>query len=164
MTENQAQDRGDVLLEWTAPEFTQYARGRGWYVAFFIVVFGLLVIGLLSRNYTFALLVFTASLVLVLRFRRAPAVVRMAIRDEGIEVGAEFFPWRDLAEFWILYRPPAAKKIYFHFKGRFRPPIDLSLEQQNPLKVRETLAPFLPENTAKSEEPAVDQLTRFFKI
>jgi hypothetical protein len=105
-----------------------------------------------------------ASMILILRFRRPPADVSVKIFENGIEIGGDFNPWEELREFWIVYRPPEAKKLYLTYKTSVRPAHSVDLMDQNPLKIRQLLSGFLPENIAQEKETASDQLTRFFKI
>lgn len=156
--------RGDVLMEWTFPEFVRHERGRGWYLGYSVITLGLIVFGILSSNYTFAMLLVLLTLVIIIRLRRDPLPVHFAIRDEGIEVGGDYHPWRELKEFWIIYRPPTVKKIYFIFKSGLRPEIDIALEDQNPIRVRQYLSERLLENASREEEPSGDQISRFLKI
>ncbi len=156
--------RGDVLMEWTFPEFVRHERGVGWYITYGIITLGLIVFCIFSRNYTFLMLLVLMTLVLIIRLRRDPLPVHFAIRDEGIEVGNDYHPWRELKEYWIIYQPPVVKKIYFVFKSGFRPEIDVALESQNPIRVRQYLSERLLENAAREEEPSADQLSRYLKI
>lgn len=164
MAENQEQNRGSVLMEWAFPEFEQHDRSRAWYLVAFAVFVVSIVIAAFSRNYTFIAVLLLFSLVILIRLRRQPPDVRFAIRDEGLEVGQRFYAWKELKEFWILYRPPEVKKVYFHFKSTLRPALDISLMDQNPLKVRQALSERLLENTDLEDEPTGDQITRFLKI
>ncbi len=156
--------RGDVLTEWTFPEFTKHDRGRAWYIAYAVVLAGLLVFCIMSKNFTFALLLVLLTMVILIRLRREPLPVRFAIRDEGIEVGTSWYPWRELKEFWIIYRPPVIKKIYFTFKTAMRPDLDISLESENPIRIRQLLSERLLENASREEEPTGDQITRALKL
>ncbi len=156
--------RGEILMDWEFPEFTRHDRGRAWYLAYAIITIGLIVFGVLSRNYTFAMLLVLLTLVIIIRLRRDPLPVHFAIRDEGIEVGNNFYAWREMKEFWIIYRPPTVKKIYFIFKSGLRPEIDVALGDQNPVQVRQYLSERLLENATREEEPAGDQISRVLKI
>ncbi|MBI5467016.1 MAG: hypothetical protein HY975_02260 [Candidatus Kerfeldbacteria bacterium] len=156
--------RGDVLLEWQFPEFSQPERGRWWYLTFVILLAALIAYGLWTTNYTFVGFLVLLTLVLVIRLRRTPPNVRFAIRDEGIEVGNSYYAWREFREFWIIYRPPEVKKVYFNFKSSVRPALDISLESQNPLRIRQLLSERLLENAEREEEPSGDQLLRTLKL
>lgn len=156
--------RGDVLMEWTFPEFVRHERGRGWYIAYIVVTLGLLTFSILSKNYTFAMLIVLLTLVLIIRLRRQPMSVQMTVYDEGVGVGNDFHPWREFKEFAIIYRPPTVKKLYLTFKTGLRPELEISLEAENPIRLRQYLSERLLENAQREEEPATDQLTRVFKI
>lgn len=156
--------RGDVLMEWTFPEFIRHERSRGWYIAYIIVTLGLLVFCVLSKNYTFAMLIVLLTLVLIIRLRREPLPVHFVLYDEGVNVGNDFHPWREFKEFAIIYRPPAVKKLYLTFKTGLRPELDISLESENPIRVRQYLSERLLENAKREEEPATDQITRLLKM
>jgi hypothetical protein len=90
--------------------------------------------------------------------------IKLNIREDGLEIGRNFYSYRDLNNFWIIYQPPEVKKIYVSFKSRIAAPLVISLENQNPLKIRKTLLEYLPEDLEKEEEPASDSLSRTFKI
>ncbi len=156
--------RGDILMEWTFPEFIQHNRGRGWYIGFAVLVVLFIAYGLWTKNFTFIGFLVLLTLVLVIRLRRTPPDVRFAVRDEGIEVGTSFYAWREFKEFWIIYRPTQVKKVYFTFKSSLRPALDISLENQNPLLLRQLLSERLLENAQREEEPSGDQLIRTLKL
>lgn len=157
-------NKGDVLLQWTFPEFTHHVRPRSWYISFLVVLALLLLFSILQKNYTFLMFLVLLALILVLRFRRAPLDVMFSIREEGVEVSRKFYPWREMKDFWILYRPPEVKKLYLEFKAVGRPSLDIAIQTQNPLKIRQLLSEHLLENTEREDEPGTDQLTRYLKI
>jgi hypothetical protein len=163
MAENQEQNRGQVLMEWTFPEFERHQRSRGWYLGFLILISLFILFAVWQRAYTFIAVIILTAAVLILRFRQQPLTVHCAVRDEGLEVGERYFPWKDIKEFWIIYRPPEVKKVFFDFKT-IRPSIDLPLQTENPVKLRQFLSERLVENTEREEEPSSDQLTRILKI
>jgi hypothetical protein len=72
--------------------------------------------------------------------------------------------WSELKDFWIMYKPPEVKQLYFSFKRTIRPDMNIGLVHQNPLKVREVLREYLLENIEREEEPASEVLTRYFKL
>ncbi len=155
--------RGDVLLAWDFPEFHRHDRSRNWYFGFLGIMAALVLFAILTANYTFIFVIILAGFIILLRLRRIPPMVNIAIREEGVEVSRGFYTWRDIKSFWILYRPPEIKKLYLTLKGA-RPGLDVTLESQNPLKVRELLSEHLLEETDREEEPAGDQISRTLKI
>lgn len=151
-------------MEWTFPEFVRHERSRAWYVSYIVFTLAMFAVSLWMENYTFFAVLFLASLILLIRLRRTPPAIHFAIHEEGVGVGSSFYPWREFKDFWIIYRPPEVKKVYLHFTSAIRPDLDISLEDQNPLVIRQYLNEHLIENKTKEEEPLSDQLTRFFKI
>ena len=152
------------LLSWSFPEFVRHERGRGWYIGFFLVIIGLLAIGFFTANYTFMAVVIMGTFVLVLRLRRQPPDVQMDITEQGITVGGHSYEWSEMKDFWIMYKPPHIKQLYFGFKRTTRPEMNIGLVNQNPLKVREVLREYVLENIEREEEPASEVLTRYFKL
>ena len=80
-------DEQKSLLSWTFPEFIQHQRGRAWYIAFFAMIIGLVVLGFFTANYTFIAVIIMAAFVLILRFRRIPHQVEISITEKGVVVG-----------------------------------------------------------------------------
>lgn len=157
-------ERGDVLMEWTFPEFVKHDRQRSWYLWFLAILVGSVVYGIWSVSYTFVAVIVLAAFVIIARHRRPPLDVRFAIREEGIEIGQNFYVWREIKEFWMLYQPPKIKKLYFDFKRNWQPSLDIDLQSQNPLQLRQLLSEHLVENVHREAEPAPDQWSRVLKI
>lgn len=158
------QDRGAIQLEWDFPEYAQYTRGRGWYLTFFAAVIGFGTFAVLSQNYPFLMIIIVATVVLVSRLRRQALIVRFRIYEDGVSVSDRFYRWDEFKEFYILYKPPEVKRLFLDFKGSLRPTLDISLEGENPLRVRQVISPYLPENVAREDEPLSDQWARMLKL
>jgi hypothetical protein len=161
---NKPKDYGKILHSWEFPEYMQYKRTRVWYIVMGIIAVALLVWAIWSNNFLFAIIVIIISLIFIFQERRKPMNIKLNIREDGLEIGRNFYSYRDLNNFWIIYQPPEVKKIYVSFKSRIAAPLVISLENQNPLKIRKTLLEYLPEDLEKEEEPASDSLSRTFKI
>ena len=164
MAETNEIDRGDILHQWSFSEFAQYDRSRGWYIGFMLAVLGFGAYAVWAKNYTFLMIIVLLALILIVRFRRSPMEVVFMIREEGAQVSNRFYAWREMKDFWILYQPPTVKKLYLEFKTVGRPSLDIPMENQNPLKIRQLLSEHLVENTEREEEPFSDTLTRALKI
>lgn len=157
-------DRGNILLRWTFPEFAKYRRSRAWYIWSAVVIGGLLLYALLTRNFLFAVIIVMVVVIFGLRFNREPRAVSVEVSESGLAVGGNFFPYRDLKNFWIAYEPPDVKKLYVEFSAGLRPTLSLSLEDQNPLRVRQVLLQYLPEDLSKEDELLSERLARLFKL
>jgi hypothetical protein len=164
MAEIEPQSKGEALHRWEFPEYEQHVRSRAWYLSFLVIVLVVVATSILSGNYTFVFIVMIAAFIYLVRMRRQPPLVEFTIYEDGVQAGTRFYPWNDFKEFVILYRPPELKKLYLDFKSSVRPSLDISLETENPLRVRSLLSDYLPENIKREEEPLTDQWSRFLKL
>ncbi len=119
--------------------------------------------GVWTGNYFFVLLLLLFVLVFHLVWRQ-PHSVRCEISEDGVSVGATFYPYRELKRFWILYQPPEVKTLYLEFANLFKPRLPLSLMDQNPVAIRHALLDYLPEDLHRDEEPVLDQISRMLKL
>jgi len=151
-------------MEWQFPEFVQHPRSRAWYLLFMAAVIVFAATSIWTANYTFLMIIVLGTVIYVIRLRLKPPLVTFSIREEGVEISGRFYSWDEFKEYWILYKPPVVKKLFLEFKGTFRPALDISLENQNPLKVRQLFNEYLLENTSREQEPVSDQWARMLKL
>ena len=76
----------------------------------------------------------------------------------------KFYDYDAVRYFYILYKPPELKNLYFEFKAVTKPRLIVPLENQNPLEIRDILNQYLTENLEKEEEPASEALRKLFKL
>lgn len=150
----------DVLMQWDAEEFKQVARPQQWYILFAIVGIAFVVYALFTANYLFALIIVLLAVVLNQFFHKEPEKIGVAITREGVAIDNAFYPYgSDLVSFWILYNPPEVKTLTFSHQSSLQPNITIQLEDQNPLKIRELLLNYLPEDV-EQEEGQIDATFR----
>lgn len=157
-------DHGETLTAWTFPEFAAHQRGKTWYFSIIVICAAVLIWSAFTANYLFSLIIIIIGLILILQNRQKAAVLPCQIKEDGLEVGRNFYNYKDIKKFYIIYQPPEVKTLYFDFKSTLRPTLPIPLESQNPLKVREILKKYLEEDLEKEEEPASDAITRSLKI
>jgi len=157
------EDYGKILLSWSFPEYTKYKRTVGWYVGMIILVGLFLFYALVTSNFLFAVIIVMVITIITLHNLREPTEVIFSVAEDGIIIGTKFYPWNELKNFWIIYQPPEVKTLYFSRKG-VRPIISISLQNQNPVKVRELLLKYLKEDLTQERELAGDELSRWLKI
>lgn len=158
--ERRAQKPQEILISWQAPEFQQVQRPQQWYWLFAVVGIAMAIWAIFTANYLFALIIIILTIVLNSFFRRKPKNITIAITPEGVSIDNRFYSYtEDLKSFWILYNPPSLKALHFSHNSTLQPDIVVELENENPLKVREALLRYLPEDTEK-EENNVDEMFR----
>lgn len=156
-------DFGELLLEWHFPEYPRHERGRWWYVAFFGIALLLIIQAIWMKSYLFIAIIILGVIILLTRLRRDPLDMHILFWEDGMQLNHKFYRWDDFRDFWILYHPPEVKRLYLNFRGA-RPAMDISLEKQNPVEVRQVLSEFIPEDLERKDEPLTDQWSRKLKI
>lgn len=152
------------LLEWRFPEYQQYPRTLRWYVAVVIVAAGLLAYAFWSQNYLLVVIVVVAGLIVAWQTLHPPENVTVRITEDGVAlVGQRQYLYKDLRNFYLIYRPPHTKKLYLAFRS-LRPAVPIPLMQQNPAYVRQTLLRFLPEDVEREHEPVAESVGRLLKF
>ena len=154
---------GRPIFSWQMSEYNQYERGTYWYLIMGVVCLGLIIYAVLTANFLFALIILLFAFIIVLREFYAPAKITFAITDSGIAVGEQFYPFKSLSKFYIIYEPPMSKFLYFNFKT-LSPPLSIFLDEQNPITIREYLLEYMDEDLEKEDEHVTDTLNRLFKL
>ena len=157
-------DHGRTLLEWSFPEFERHERPFGWYVLAVIVGLALLIWSIVDQNYLFSIIVVLAAALFVRQTTRQPGLITARVMEDGVELGRNFYEYSELKNFWIIYEPPTVKRLFFTFKMGVRPYLAVPIEDQNPVRIREALRNFLPEDTDREAEPVAESLGRMLKL
>lgn len=155
---------GEVLLAWEFKEFEKGHRGKRWYVIMSLLGAVLLFYAVWSENFTFALLILLLALVYFLLEWRDPGNVLFTITDVGVGVGNRFYRYSDMDAFWIIYYPPEIKNLYFRFSRSIHPRFRISLEDVDPVAVRELLLAFLREDLEQEVIPISESVGRILKL
>jgi len=159
----EVQDYGQVLLSWRFAEFPSYERNTGWYIWGGIILIIFLIFSIWTSNFLFALITVMIAMT-VLLFQRNNGQVQFEITEDGILLNKKFYSYEVLKNFYIIYQPPEVKTLYFEPKALLQPRIPISLEDQDPVKVREILLQYLEEDLDQEDEPLSDFFSRLFKL
>lgn len=155
--------RGEILLTWPVDEYENHARGLLWYLIFALLGATALIYALATQNFLFAVIVIMFGVIIGLSSLRDPRQMDFIVTEIGVGVGHQFFTFKELKNFWILY-DDEVKNLYFEFKKSLRPHLVIPLYDVNPLPVRELLLEFLDEELEDFEEPLSDFFGRLLKL
>ncbi len=158
------EEHGQLLLEWDFDEYVKQKRGPAWYVIAGILFVLAVIYSVISRNFLFLLILILLVFIIIVRSRQTPLKVNLKIFEDGVQIGSRFYEWRDLKRFRVVYEPPQVKRLYFDIRSIFSPDFSVPLEDQNPLKVREILKKYLPEDLTAEYETIFDKINRWLKI
>lgn len=155
---------GNIWAEWDFPEFVKHKRGAIWWILGAILGLGLIVWAMIGGNFLFAMMIIIFAFIVIFTNKRESLIVRFQITEDGLRVGSSFYEWKKVKSFWIVYKPPEIKQLYFQLSGIFPPGLSIPLEKQNPIKIREILLKYCFEDLEKEEESFSDFLERSLKI
>lgn len=158
------EDHGQVLAKWDFPEFIKHPRKKTWYFWAMVIVIFLLIYSVVTVNFLFAVIVIMAAISFLLIYRREPKQVTFAITEDGLEADDRFFPYENLKDFFIIYKPPEVKSLFFEFISWTKPRLTISLADQNPVEIRKILLEYLDENLDRDDEPLSEGLSRLLKL
>ena len=155
---------GEILLVWDMPSHPGYERGWLWYTIAGAIGTTLIVYSVASGNYLFAIIILILAIVIALTSLRAPEPLRIALSETGCGIGRQFYPYREVAKFSIVYEPPVVQNLYLDFKSGLRPRLTIDLTDQNPLEVRELIGTHVREDIENTDESLSEYLGRLLKI
>ncbi len=162
---NQPAESGKPLLSWNFPEYQQYDRGVLWYLITFILAGGLLLYAYLDRNFLFIIMILLVLFILFTHHRRDPIRLTITLFERGVQIGKDFFLYRDLDSFAVLYEPPYVKRLYLMPKNSIlKREYSIQLMATNPLEVRKILLDYVREDLEKETESTHDTLSRILKF
>ncbi len=154
------QESSLINFEWRAPEFEKYEKSAGWFIAVGLIGLIVFTIALFMENFIFAFIVVLAIFIVFVYALKEPRIIQFEINDEGITIDGRLHPYEDFKSFWIFSSPSIALSV--KSKRLFTPLIKIPLADQAPVKVRQELTRFVPEE--KQEESLIDTLSRYLKF
>ncbi len=157
-------NRGKTLIEWDFFEFNLHQRSKLWYVWLGVISAGFLAYSFFTFNFLFAIFIVLADIVFISGIINNPDKIKFSIKEDGIETGKNFYNFKDLKKFWLIYDPPKTKKLYFEFTNGFKPILVIPLEKQNPIEIRKILKERLEENLGQEKESVSEQFEKLLKL
>ena len=118
--ENKNKDYGNKLLSWKFPEFNQYQRNKTWYMAAGFIITLLIIYALWTKNILFVLVIIMLVLVMIMMQRESRELL-FTLFEDGIMIGEQFFEYKNIESFFIIYEPPEIKSLFFEYKSVFHP-------------------------------------------
>ncbi|HBD05443.1 TPA: hypothetical protein DCZ32_03215 [Candidatus Uhrbacteria bacterium] len=155
---------GRPILSWEVDEYRKHERSTAWFVISGIIGAILLVISIVTANYLFALIILMVGLLTFISSFKNPERVDVSITTTGVVIGGDFYQYKELRDFSIVYEPPEIKLLYVDFKSNLHPTVSIPLEEIDPNKAREALLPYVIENLERDKESLTDMMSRLYKI
>jgi hypothetical protein len=90
-------------IAWQAPEGVHTSHSVLWYIAFTLVVIGLMALSIfLLSSWTFAILIPVMAVALLLQLTRPPRIINYAISPKGVYVGDRLYDFSEFRAFGLL--------------------------------------------------------------
>jgi len=158
-------NKEEEIISWEIPEYKKHDRSKNWYILSGIVAVVFLLYALFYQNFLFAIFIVIVSIVLILNDGKEPMRVKVAITDNGVKIGKNFYEFDEFKNFSIVYKPDQnIKNLYFEFDNYIKQRLSLNLEDVNPIKIKELLSPILKEDTDRKDPPLSEKLADLFKL
>lgn len=153
-----------AVFTWTAPEYIQHPKSKNWFLAAAIVVGIIILVDILTQDYTMALaIIVLAGVYLYIHTHHPPKEIRIVISNMGIKVGNMIFPFSSIQAFWMHYQPPHLTTLNLRVKEHFFSDIIIQLNHEDPVPIRHFLCGQIPEWEGKNERFS-DVVLRLLKL
>ncbi|OGI35207.1 MAG: hypothetical protein A2259_02720 [Candidatus Moranbacteria bacterium RIFOXYA2_FULL_43_15] len=143
---------GDTLAHWRAPEFEAFERDRKWYLVVTLALAAIVGYAVFTNSPVMAITFILIGVLGYIQIHKDPRVLDFMITPDGIMAGREMYDFKNLESFWIFYEPEGVKAISLNTRGQLIPYIHIPLGAEDPVRIREILLDFLPE---EEKEPGL---------
>ncbi len=155
---------GDEVLSFETWNRPPSERGFWWYAITSIIGVGLLTYCILTENYLFAIITLMFGVMMLVLDLRKARRIQVTITNLGILSDDEFYPFKGMKRFAVVYEPPEVRWLYLYFKSALEPIVAIDLDDADPNSVREALLPYVLEDLTREEEYLTETVRRVYKL
>lgn len=148
-----------TLLEWRAREHDFRPKSARWYIALAVSVTLAAGAAVFLGNILGAIAIALVGGLIYVLAQRAPEDVRYRLMIDGVAINDRLYQFRNLEAFNIVYQPGEVKSVMIRSKKMLSPLVQMEIGKADPMKIRETLLEFLPEDL-DMQEPVTDTWAR----
>ena len=156
--------RGTILAQWDFLEYEKPERSKQWFLFLGIATALLMVFALATANYVFMIIIALFVWIFFMNYNKDPMTLVFTMTTLGVAIEDDFISYRDLKYFWFAYDPPRVKKLYFRKESMLTPVFSVSLEDIDPVALRDVLLPYLEENIDEDDEPIENGIARILRL
>lgn len=151
-----------VLIGWKAPEFQSYERSWVYYSIFAVILLAVIAYAVYTKDW-FVLVIFVILAVFIIWYqRKEPKIKTYRITQLGIYEDNKFYQYSEIYSYWLLARGEH-KALNIIFAKKYLPQMTILLDKIDPIKIREVLSKYIPEEGNRTET-LLDRLVRFFRL
>ncbi len=156
---------GRILHTWVVPEYNTHERTQLWYIAASVIGIILMIYSFFTSNFLFAVIIIFAALIIIIHDGQQPAKVKIAITDQGIVVGRNFYDYDEFKNYAVVDKSQYdVKGLYFEFKSVLKQRLSIPLENMHPNDIKTTLGKYVPLDKERTDIPFSEQLAKLLKL
>jgi len=150
------------VFSWQSPEYIRYEKDKKWFFNIILISIVLIVVFVLLKQWSGAILVLVASIVLTVLSNTKAKVIKCAVYNEGIVVDEKVYAYTQFKHFWMGGTPDLPKAT-LQMTGRFGGTVGLPMKDEDPEQIRLFLAKHLPEEADHVDDVSeiVNRIFRF---
>ena len=145
-------------FEWEAPSF--YYNPQKKYLAWIIIALlaGAGAIIFYRMDALTAIFLILSSVVMALYVNKKPMASKVVVNQAGVMIDNHAYFYKELKSFWLDYNPNGPKELSLEARKWYMPYVKISIENQNPVKLRSLMVKFIAEK--EHEKSLVDLISR----
>lgn len=151
-----------ALMHWQGPEYEHYPKEKVWYAVATVLLAAIIIYALVTNSPIMAITFVMIGIVGYIQLEKSPRVLDFRVTIDGVMAGDELYEFDNIKSFWIFYEPPHIKILSLHTDALLTPFIHIPVHQVDPVKLREILLEYVPEE--KQKPTLVDTVERLLHI
>lgn len=148
---------GSGDLEWTAPEFEEFAKGPGWYWISLILAVMIIGFSVWRGNLLFGVFAATAEIMIIFWAAKKPRRVHFHLTEMGLQIDSKFYPMEKFNAFAVQ-----DSEIIFQRKAHLGIYLKIFSHSDDIEKAREFLSQILP--SFDYEPSLMDNIARILRF
>lgn len=152
-----------TILSWDTALYTEYERGKVWYLVAGLASISTIVLSLLFGSKSFALVILVISVAYILLSTKDVPHVIATITPEGVNFGSEFHKFKDIEYFWIEKHLPNFQSVHLIKKDSRIKDIEIQFYKFTDTELINILQRFIPYNPDK-KPGLIDHLIHALKL
>ena len=162
--ENNQNKLSQVVFSWPCPEYVKYPKNIRWYLISLLVLALAIWWTIHDSNYLFLIFLVLFYLIVIMYESREPRMIDVFITADGIKFGRNFYEYKLIEDFFIIYQEAGMKNLYLDFKNPLRGRLVVPVDGQDAVAIREFLLGYLKEDLEREAEPLSERFRRWLKI
>ena len=148
-------------VSWQAKEFIHHERTTIWYVAFVVIIGGLLALSVFMQAWTFTAVLVAIAVVILIYIRRPPHVMTYSLSNDGLNIDQALHRYEEFKAFGVI-RDGQEFSVMLVPRKRFQPGITVYFPEEAGEDIVDALGSRLPMQDLHLD--VVDRIVRTLRL